>query len=233
MYQIRHAEDRGHTQISWLNSHHSFSFGSYRAPAHMGFRSLRVINDDRVAPGGGFGTHPHRDMEIISYVVEGALEHRDSMGNGSVIRPGDVQLMSAGTGVTHSEFNHSEAEPVRFLQIWLPPTRQGLEPRYDQKHFSPEQRRGTLRLLVSPEPDDEAVQIRRDVRIYGGLFDDGESDEIELEPGRHAWVQAVRGRARVNAEVELTEGDGLAVSDVTTLHLEGLEDAEILVFDLD
>ena len=233
MKQVRRADERGDTNIGWLKSKHTFSFGGYYDPRHMNFRALRVINDDRVAPGRGFGTHPHSDMEIISYVVDGALEHNDSMGTGSVIRPGEVQIMSAGTGVTHSEYNGSKEEPVRFLQIWLPPAQRGLKPRYQQREFPVEERRGALRLLISPDGAQDSLEIRRDVRIYGGYFAAGESDTLELERGRSAWVQVVNGSVEVNGET-LTEGDGVGIMDPGKVTIDGLtEDGEVILFDLD
>ena len=231
MMQVMRADERGKTKIGWLDSKHTFSFGSYYNPNAMGFSALRVINDDRVAPGMGFGTHPHRDMEIISYVVEGQLEHKDSMGTGSVIEPGDVQIMSASTGVTHSEFNPSSENPVRFLQIWIPPAEQGIKPQYNQKRFGWDERRGKLRVLVSPEGEEDSLPIHQDARILGGLFDDGEETTFELDPKRNAWVQVVRGKLEVNG-VELSEGDGLAIAEESSLELKGIEDSEILVFDL-
>jgi hypothetical protein len=231
MMTIRPAAERGHADHGWLDSHHTFSFADYHDPAHMGFRSLRVINEDRVQPARGFGTHSHRDMEIISYVLAGALEHRDSMGTGSVIRPGDVQRMSAGTGVAHSEFNASDREPVHFLQIWLLPTARGLAPGYEQKAFAPEQKRGRLRAVASPHGRDGALTVRADATLYAGLFDAGESDELALERGRHAWVHVARGRVRVNGR-ELAAGDGASLSDEPAVRVEGVDGGEVLVFDL-
>jgi redox-sensitive bicupin YhaK (pirin superfamily) len=197
----------------------------------MGFRALRVINEDHVAPAQGIGTHPPREMEIISYELEGGLQHRDSLGTGSVIRPGDVQRMSAGTGVTHSEFNASQEEPVHFLQIWLLPNVHGVQPSYEQKHFSAADKRGRLRVVAAPDARDGSVKINADALLYAGLFTAGESSELALAPGRHAWVQIARGQARVNGR-ELRAGDGAAVSDERELRIEGVEDAELLVFDL-
>ncbi|HEY6560162.1 MAG TPA: pirin family protein [Polyangiaceae bacterium] len=231
MMTIRRATERGHAEHGWLDSYHSFSFADYHDPKHMGFRGLRVINEDWIAPGKGFGRHPHRDMEIISYVVEGALEHQDSMGNGSVMRPGDVQRMSAGTGVTHSEFNGSKSEPVHLLQIWLVPAARGIEPSYEQKHFSEQEKRGLLRLVASPKGDDGSVTIHTDARLYAGTFASGERAQHELGPGRHSWVQVVRGRVNVNGK-ELSAGDGAALSDVGAVAFEGVDDAEVLLFDL-
>ncbi|QGM97377.1 pirin family protein [Methylocystis parvus] len=228
---IRRAEARGAANFGWLDSRHSFSFGQYFDPAHMGFGPLRVINEDRVAPGGGFPTHPHRDMEIVSYVLEGALEHKDSLGTGSVIRPGDVQRMTAGTGVTHSEYNASRTEPVHFLQIWILPEQEGLAPGYEQKRFEPQEKRGRLRLVASRDGRDGSVKIHRDVDLYATLLSRGESLTHELAPGRAAWVQLMRGEIVVNGEA-LEPGDGVAVSDPDELRLEGLIEAEALVFDM-
>lgn len=230
MLTLRPAQDRGRTRVGWLDSAHSFSFGQYYNPAAMGFRSLRVINDDRVTPKAGFPTHGHKDMEILSVVVEGELAHRDSLGNGSVIRPGEVQIMSAGTGITHSEFNNT-AGPLRFLQIWLPPATRGLAPRYDQKRIPPEQRQGRLGLLVSPDGAEDSVVIHQDARIYGGFFEAGQRARFELPAGRYAYVQVVRGRVKVSGHL-MAEGDGLEVSAESAIEIEGVEGAEILVFDL-
>jgi redox-sensitive bicupin YhaK (pirin superfamily) len=231
MLTIRPASERGHAQHGWLDSHHSFSFADYYDPQQMGFRALRVINEDRVAPAKGFGTHPHRDMEIISYVLEGGLAHRDSLGTGSEIRPGDVQRMSAGTGVSHSEFNASQTDAVHFLQIWLVPSQRGIAPSYEQKNFSNADKRGRLRVVAAPDGRDGSVTIHSDATLYSGLFDSGESASLTLEKGRHGWVQVARGSLRVNGQT-LSAGDGAALSDVTQLTLEGIEHAEVLVFDL-
>ncbi len=231
MITIRPAEQRGHANHGWLDSFHTFSFADYYDPEQMGFRSLRVINDDRVSPGQGFGTHPHRDMEIISYVLEGSLEHRDSMGTGSVIKPGDVQRMSAGTGVLHSEFNPSKSEPVHFLQIWLLPTKRGIAPSYEQKTFTPEERRAQLRVVASPDAREQSLAVHTDAVVYAGLFQKGESAELTLARERHAWVHVARGRARVNGR-DLATGDGAALSDESLVRVEGIDDAEVLVFDL-
>ncbi|MCC6645208.1 MAG: pirin family protein [Polyangiaceae bacterium] len=231
MMTIRPADERGHADHGWLDSRHTFSFAGYHDPRHMGFRGLRVINEDRVQPGQGFGTHPHRDMEIISYVLDGGLEHKDSMGTGSVIRPGDVQRMSAGTGVTHSEFNHSRAEVVHFLQIWLLPDRRGVTPSYEQKTFSDAEKQGRLRLVASPGGANGSVSIHADARLYAGRFAGGEQATLELSPGRHAWVQVARGAALVNGQA-LAAGDGAALSDEARVVVEGVADAELLVFDL-
>jgi redox-sensitive bicupin YhaK (pirin superfamily) len=231
MMTIRPAAERGHANHGWLDSHHTFSFADYQDPRHMGFRSLRVINEDRVEPGRGFGTHPHRDMEIISYVLEGGLQHKDSMGTGSVILPGDVQRMSAGTGVTHSEFNASKSELVHFLQIWLIPSERGIQPSYEQKAFPREEKQGKLRVVASPDGREGSVSIHTDAAVYVGLFDQGESAELPLASGRHAWVHVARGEVRVNGK-ELSAGDGAALSDETSVRVEGTSGGEVLVFDL-
>jgi redox-sensitive bicupin YhaK (pirin superfamily) len=231
MIAIRRADDRGHANHGWLDSHHTFSFANYYDPAHMGFRALRVINEDRVAPGMGFGTHPHRDMEIISYVLEGALQHKDSMGTGSVIKPGDMQRMSAGTGVTHSEFNASKTEGVHFLQIWLVPSEKGIKPSYEQKYFGPEDKAGKLRTIASPRAEDGAVKIHTDAIVRAGILEKGQSAELSLAKGRHAWVQVVRGAVRVNGQ-DLTAGDGAAISDEPSVRVEGVDSAEVIAFDL-
>jgi quercetin 2,3-dioxygenase len=228
---IRRADARGAANFGWLDSRHSFSFGNYFDPAHMGFGPLRVINEDRVAPGGGFPTHPHRDMEIVSYVLEGALAHKDSLGTGSIIRPGDVQRMTAGTGVRHSEYNASGADPVHFLQIWILPEREGLAPGYEQKRFEPAEKRGRLRLLASRDGRDGAIVIHRDVDLYATLLAPGEGVTHGLAPGRAAWVQVARGEIAVNGEI-LAAGDGVAVNDAAELRLDGREGAEALVFDM-
>jgi len=231
MLTLRPATARGLADHGWLVSRHTFSFADYYDPAHMGFRSLRVINEDRVAPDRGFGTHGHRDMEIVSYVLEGQLGHKDSIGTGSVIRPGDVQRMSAGTGVRHSEMNPSKAEPVHFLQIWLMPSKAGIAPSYEQKTFSEADKRGRLKLVASSDGRDGSVTIHTDASLYAGLFGPGESAELELAPGRHAWVQVARGDIEVNGQ-KLVEGDGAALSEETRLSLRNGTDSEVLVFDL-
>src|SRR5436190_166245 len=231
MLKLRRASARGHADHGWLDSFHTFSFADYHDPAHMGFRALRVINDDTVAPGRGFGSHPHRDMEILSYVLDGALAHRDSMGTGSVIRPGDVQRMSAGTGVIHSELNPSRTEPVHFLQIWLIPSQRGLAPGYEQKTFPAEERAGRLRLVASPDGSDGSITVHTDVEVYAGVLGAGQAAELPLAPGRHAWIHVARGAARVNGH-DLRAGDGLALSDELRVQIEGLDRGEILVFDL-
>ncbi len=231
MLAIRRAEARGHFDHGWLNTYHTFSFADYYDPSHMGFRGLRVINEDRVQPGQGFGTHPHRDMEIISYVLEGGLEHRDSMGNGSVIRPGDIQRMSAGTGITHSEFNASKDELVHFLQIWLLPAQRGIEPGYEQKTIDRHEQSGRLRLVAAPDGRDGSVVIHTDARVYAGLFENGTKAELAIPRGRHAWVQVARGKASINGHA-LSAGDGAALSDEPTVKVEGIDASEVLAFDL-
>jgi redox-sensitive bicupin YhaK (pirin superfamily) len=231
MITIRNANERGHANHGWLDSHHTFSFADYYDPKHMGFRSLRVVNDDRVAPGQGFGAHPHRDMEILSYVLDGALEHKDSMGTGSVIRPGDVQRMSAGTGVRHSEFNASKTEPVHFLQIWIQPAKTGIAPGYEQKTFGTAEKQGRLRLVASPDGRDGSVTIHADALLYAGLFGAGESATVALAPGRSSWVHVARGKVRVNGK-ELGEGDAAGITGEGEVRVEGVDGAEVLVFDL-
>jgi quercetin 2,3-dioxygenase len=229
MINIRKAEDRGHFNHGWLDTYHTFSFADYYDPEQMGFRALRVINDDRVEPGIGFGTHPHRDMEIITYVLDGELAHKDSMGNGSIIRPGEVQRMSAGTGVRHSEMNPSPAQWLHLLQIWIVPDRTGITPSYEQKMFEPAERQGRLRLVASPDGADGSVTIHQDVRLYASLLD-GEEVSHALDKGRHAWLHVARGNAVVNG-IELKAGDGAAISDEQSLTIKG-DGAEVLLFDL-
>ncbi len=231
MITIRKADERGHADHGWLDSHHTFSFADYHDPDHMGFRALRVINDDRVAGGQGFGKHPHRDMEIISYVLEGALAHKDSIGTDGVIRPGDVQRMSAGSGVVHSEFNASAKEPVHFLQIWLIPSKRGIAPGYEQKSFSRADKQGRLRVVASPDGHDGSVTIHTDAQLLAGVFDRGESAELALAPGRHAWVQVASGKVRVN-DLELAAGDGAAITGEASIRVDGVDQGEVLVFDL-
>jgi quercetin 2,3-dioxygenase len=231
MIALRRAEERGHFDHGWLNTYHTFSFADYYDPAHMGFQGLRVINEDRVQPGKGFGTHPHRDMEIISYVLEGGLEHRDSMGNGSVIRPGEIQRMSAGTGITHSEFNVSNDELVHFLQIWLLPTQRGIAPGYEQKVIDRNEQNGRLRLVASPDGKDGSVVIHADARVYAGLFENGAKAELAIPQGHHAWVHIARGKARINGSA-LSAGDGAAMSAEPSVKVEGVDASEVLVFDL-
>jgi quercetin 2,3-dioxygenase len=231
MIQIRKSNERGHANHGWLDTHFTFSFADYYDPEHVQFRTLRVMNDDRVAGGGGFPMHPHRDMEIVTYVLEGALEHRDSMGNGSVIKPGDIQYMSAGTGVTHSEFNASETKAVHLYQIWMFPEKQGLKPAYGQKNFSEVEKRGKLRLLVSPDGRDGSVKIRQNNELYATVLGQGEAVKHELKPERHAYVQVARGSAKLNG-TQLDDGDGAAISDEKVVELTGVKDAEVLLFDL-
>jgi hypothetical protein len=229
--QVRHAEDRGRTDWGWLDSRHTFSFGEYYDDRHMGFRTLRVINDDRVEPGAGFGTHGHRDMEILSYVLEGALEHKDSSGGGGVIRPGEIQFMRAGTGVTHSEYNHSKVEPVHFLQIWIVPDARGLKPAYGQQAYDQQAARRSFVRLASKDGRDGSLQVHQDVELWLALVGAGERRELKLRPDRHAWVHVARGSVSVNGTV-LGEGDGSAVSGEQSLTLLGVRPAEVLVFDL-
>jgi|HubBroStandDraft_6_1064221.scaffolds.fasta_scaffold89442_2 redox-sensitive bicupin YhaK (pirin superfamily) len=231
MINILKSDQRGHADHGWLNTRFTFSFADYFDPNHVQFRTLRVMNDDRVAGGGGFPTHPHKDMEIVTYVLEGALEHRDSMGNGSVIKPGDVQYMSAGTGVAHSEFNASEKEPVHLYQIWMFPDKKGYKPTYDQKHFSDDEKRGKLRLLVSPDGRDGSVKIRQDNELYATVLDANEAVQHTLKPERHAYVQVMRGSVTLNG-TQLEAGDGAAISAEKKLELSGVKDAEVLLFDL-
>ena len=229
--QVRRASERGHANHGWLDSHHTFSVADYHDPAFMGFRALRVINEDRVAGGGGFPPHSHRDMEIISYVLEGALGHKDSMGTGSTIRPGDVQRMSAGTGVQHSEMNASRTDPVHFLQIWIIPDRRGHQPGYEQKAFTREERQGRLRLVASPDGRDGSLTIHQDATLSAALLAPGESATHALAPDRHAWIQVARGTVDVAGE-RLSAGDGLAATGGGDLVLTASADAEVLVFDL-
>jgi redox-sensitive bicupin YhaK (pirin superfamily) len=231
MITIRKASDRGQTRLSWLDSRHTFSFGNYRDPAHNGVSCLRVINDDRVAPGGGFATHGHDNMEIVTCVLSGSLEHEDSMGNGSVIRAGDVQRMSAGTGVTHSEFNHSQEEEVHFLQIWLIPNRRDVVPAYSQQHFSPEERHRRWRLLVSPDGRDGSIATHQDALLYGTMLDKDETLEHAPGAGRLSWLHVARGSAEVNGEM-LEAGDGALLARDVPVIVTGIDNAEILLDDL-
>nr|HEX4315361.1 pirin family protein [Kofleriaceae bacterium] len=228
---VRKASERGHADHGWLSSRHTFSFADYYDERHMGFRGLRVINDDRVAPGQGFGSHPHRDMEIISYVLDGALAHKDSMGTGATIRPGDVQRMSAGTGVVHSEFNASKTDAVHFLQIWIVPDKRGVAPGYEQKTFTAADKRGKLVLVASTDGRDGSVAIHADARIYAGVLGAGESAELAVPAGRGAWLQVARGKVRVNGN-ELAEGDGAAIENEATVRIDGVDDGEVIAFDL-
>jgi redox-sensitive bicupin YhaK (pirin superfamily) len=231
MITIRKSKDRGHFDLGWLDTYHTFSFDQYFDAAHMHFRSLRVINEDRVASGKGFPTHSHADMEIITYILSGALEHRDSMGNGSVIRPGDVQRMSAGTGVSHSEKNPSETEPVHLLQIWIMPRAKNLPPGYEQKAFSEDDRRDRLRLVASVDGREGSVTIQQDARVYAGILQPGATIEHQIAEGRFAWLQMARGSLKLN-DLELRQGDGAAVKDERALTLIAEDEAEVLLFDL-
>ena len=231
MIEIRRASDRGHADHGWLRSFHSFSFADYWDPRHVEFGALRVINEDRVVPGAGFGTHGHRDMEIVSYVLEGELAHKDSTGTSSVIRPGDVQRMSAGSGVRHSEFNNSHEKPVHFLQIWIQPDELGIDPGYEQKHYAAEEKRGRLRLVASRDGADGSVRIRQDARVYAGLFDGTEKGNLEVAAGRRIYVHVARGKITANGEA-LAAGDALKLTDTIALSLSGGSGAEVLVFDL-
>jgi len=231
MLEIRRAAERGHANHGWLDSWHSFSFADYHDPRHMGFGPLRVINEDRVQPGMGFGTHGHRDMEIISYVLEGALAHKDSMGNGSTIEPGDVQRMSAGRGVLHSEFNHAAADETHFLQIWIEPDVLGIDPGYEQKRFEPQDKRGRLRLVASPDGREGSVKIHQDAFVYAGLLDASERAMHRLAAGRRAYVHLARGRLRVNGQA-LAAGDALKATELEEIVLEQGTQAEVLLFDL-
>ena len=231
MILVRKSNDRGHADHGWLDSRFTFSFADYYDPQHVQFRTLRVMNDDRIAGGGGFPTHPHRDMEIVTYVLAGALAHKDSMGNGSVIKPGDVQYMSAGTGVAHSEFNASDSETAHLYQIWMFPDQKGYKPVYDQKHFTSADKRGKLRLVVSPDGRDGSVQIRQDNELYATVLAPGESVQHALKPDRHAYVQVARGSVTLNGQ-PLDTGDGAAISAEKSLQLTGVNDAEVLLFDL-
>ncbi|HBK45517.1 MAG TPA: quercetin 2,3-dioxygenase [Xanthomonadaceae bacterium] len=231
MLQIRKSDSRGRAEHGWLSSRHTFSFGHYHDPRHMGFGPLRVINEDRVQPSEGFGTHGHRDMEIVSYVLSGALEHKDSIGTGSVLRYGDVQRMSAGSGVSHSEFNHSAEEPVHFLQIWLLPEQNGIAPSYEEKHFDAAAKRGQLRLIASPRAEAGSLLIHQDARIFATILEPGQQLEHPLAAGRGAYVQVARGRLTVNG-VQLAQGDALQISDEAGVTLSDGADAEVLLFDL-
>jgi len=231
MIAIRPANERGHTDFGWLDSRHTFSFGEYQDYDHMGFHSLRVINDDRVAPGGGFPTHPHRDMEILTWVLDGALQHKDSLGTGSVIRAGDLQRMTAGTGILHSEFNESKTEPVHFLQIWVFPEKRGLTPGYSQQSFPASERQGQLKLVASRDGRDGSVSFHQDASLYAAALDPGQRVTHTLAPGRAAWIQVAAGAVTLNGK-RLNTGDGAAVTDEKELELVGVENGETLVFDL-
>jgi quercetin 2,3-dioxygenase len=231
MLTLRRSADRGFADHGWLKSFHSFSFANYHDPQYMGWGNLRVINEDRIAPGTGFGTHGHRDMEIISYVLEGSLAHRDTLGNVEAIPPGDVQRMSAGSGVQHSEFNHAKGEATHFLQIWIEPNVRGIEPGYEQKTFAPQQKRGRLRLVASPDGADGSVLIHADARVYAGLFDGDEAGQLALAPGRKGYVHVVRGELQVN-DRSLSAGDAALLDNEPQVTLRAAKDAEVLVFDL-
>jgi quercetin 2,3-dioxygenase len=226
--QIRHRNERGEANLGWLNSWHTFSFADYYDPRFMGFRALRVINDDRIQPGTGFGTHPHQDMEIITYVLEGAVEHKDSMGNGSIIRPGEAQRMSAGTGIRHSEYNASKTEILHLLQIWILPEVRGIPPGYEQKTLNRDEMRGKLRLIAAKAPDPGAVKIHQDLRLFATILD-GETVKYDLDPRRYAWIQIARGKIQVNGTA-LEEGDGVAMAEESSIQLAG--NGEALLFDL-
>ena len=231
MIKIRKASERGHVQLDWLDTYHTFSFDQYYDPKHMSFRSLRVINEDRVAPGRGFPPHSHRDMEIVTYILEGALRHQDSMGNGSVITPGEVQRMSAGTGVTHSEANPSKDKPVHLLQIWILPARRNRQPEYEQKMFAEEEKKNSLRLIASSSGRQGSVTIHQDTEIYATILDSNQSIEHQLDANRYAWVQVARGAVNING-LSLGQGDGAAISEESSLHLAGQTRSEVLLFDL-
>jgi quercetin 2,3-dioxygenase len=231
MITVRKNEARGHANHGWLDSYHTFSFANYYDPNHMSFRSLRVINEDVINPGQGFGTHGHRDMEIITYVLEGALEHQDSLGTGAVIKPGEVQRMSAGTGIQHSEFNHSKADPVHLLQIWILPDTNGLPPSYEQRDFSLAERHGKFRIVAARDAREGAVKVHQDVDLYAAVLDKNSRVSHALQVNRHAWVQVARGAVLLNG-LALKNGDGAAVSDESELVIEATEDSEILLFDL-
>jgi redox-sensitive bicupin YhaK (pirin superfamily) len=231
MIALRKSNARGHANHGWLDTHYSFSFSNYYDPRFMGFRSLRVINEDRVAPAQGFGTHGHNDMEILTYVVSGSLEHRDSMGNGEVIHPNEWQRMSAGTGVRHSEFNASESEPVHLLQIWLLPERENITPSYEQKLFAPEDKTGKLKLVASSDARENSLKIHQDVSLYNGILQAGDKIEQKLAAGRGAWIQVIKGEITVNNS-KMQAGDGAAITDEEVLIIESDQESEILLFDL-
>ncbi len=232
MITLRPANERGHANHGWLDTHFSFSFADYEDPRHMGFRTLRVINDDRIAGGGGFGAHPHRDMEIITYMIEGQLEHQDNMGHGAVLKRGDVQHMTAGRGVVHAEFNHSQTEPIRLLQIWIIPEKRGLVPDYQDRHFDEQARKDRLRMIASPDGRDDSLIINQDVNLYDAELSQGAEVRQALGPGRHAWVQVINGELSLNGK-QLRAGDGAAVSEESELKIIGQsEKAEFLLFDL-
>jgi redox-sensitive bicupin YhaK (pirin superfamily) len=231
MLEVRSAKQRGTANFDWLYSRHTFSFGSYYEPKQSGFSDLLVINDDIVQAGKGFGTHPHRDMEIFTYVIDGAIEHKDSMGNGSVIEMGDVQIMSAGSGITHSEFNHSQTDLVHFLQIWLVPNKKGVTPRYQQSHFSQSDKQGQLRLIISPDGVDGSLSVYQDVRVFAGCFDADEQTQLNMAKNRYAYVHLVRGTVTINGTV-MNEGDGMRIRNESQIDIQHGQNAEVLVFDL-
>jgi redox-sensitive bicupin YhaK (pirin superfamily) len=231
MIRVRRSAERGHARHGWLDSFHTFSFAGYHDPDHMGFRAIRVINEDRVQPGRGFDTHSHQDMEIVTYVIEGALEHRDSLGNGSVVRPGDVQRMTAGTGIAHSEHNPSDTDLLHLLQIWILPRVEGLAPSYEQKHFPADRRRGTLRLVASPDGREGSVRVHQDVNLYASLLERGTVLKHDIEASRHVWLQVVGGDVGLG-DVVLRAGDGAALSGEPALEIQAERPAEVLVFDL-
>jgi redox-sensitive bicupin YhaK (pirin superfamily) len=231
MITVRPASERGHGRHGWLDTHHTFSFNDYYDPAHMGFRVLRVINEDRVAASKGFGTHGHQDMEILSYVLEGSLAHKDSLGNGSVLRPGEFQCMTAGTGIRHSEFNPSDSEPAHFYQIWLLPNQPGLTPSYDQRAFPEQERRGRFRLVASPNGRENSLTIQQDAEVFLATLNQGERVAHALAPGRHAWLQVLRGACQVN-EHAVAAGDGVALSDEASVTVSGTDPCEVMLFDL-
>jgi len=231
MITLRKAQDRGRSKIDWLDSYHTFSFAHYNDPQQMGFSALRVINDDRVVPGGGFATHSHQDMEIITYVLSGSLEHKDSMGNTSIIYPGDTQRMSAGKGVTHSEFNASKEEPVHFLQIWIAPNQMGIDPSYEQKHVDVEEKQGRLKLIASANGTEGSVTIHQDTQLYASILEKEQEVEYSIKPNRNIYIHVARGTITLN-KTELAEGDGAKISNETKLHISGIHHAEILLFDL-
>lgn len=231
MLQVRRSTDRGHFNHGWLDTHHTFSFSDYYDPEHMGFRSLRVMNEDRVAPGQGFGMHGHRDMEIVTYVLEGALEHKDSLGNGDVLRPGEFQRMTAGTGIRHSEFNPSATEAVHLYQIWIMPERNGLPPGYEQRPIDVKKSENRLLLVASPDGRDGSLTIRQDAKLYLARLDAGKAVRHEIQPGRAAWVQVLRGGVTVNGQ-SLTAGDGAALEGEEAVEIKGVQSAEVMVFDL-
>ncbi|NJO94307.1 MAG: pirin family protein [Hydrococcus sp. RM1_1_31] len=230
MIVVRKAEERGHAHHGWLNTYHTFSFANYYDPNYLGFRSLRVINEDRVIAGAGFGTHGHRDMEIITYVLEGAIEHKDSIGNGSIIQPGEVQRMSAGTGILHSEFNPSKKDPVHFLQIWIMPNENGISPSYEQQKFDLQNATGQLQLIAA-NGKNGAVTVHQDMNLYAGILESGDRISYSLKPQRHAWIQVARGAVSING-ISLDTSDGAAISEESELTIEATEKAEILLFDL-